>query len=84
MIKWTDLSEYTVEELTALHKSIDTELNKREEEDKRNCIIAMNTLMDKFAKWHNGIAFNNWRKEFNDIYMKEIKDYKNGDKFGRM
>lgn len=66
------MSEYTVEELTALHKSIDTELKKREEEDKRNCIIAMNTLMDKFAKWHNGIAFNNWRKEFNDIYKRDI------------
>lgn len=72
MVKWTDLSEYTVEELTALHKSIDTELRKREEEDKRNCIIAMNTLMNKFAKWHNGIAFNNWRKEFNDIYKRDI------------
>ena len=72
MVKWTDLSEYTVEELTALHKSIDTELKEREEEDKRNCIIAMNTLMDKFAKWHNGIAFNNWRKEFNDIYKRYI------------
>lgn len=72
MVKWTDLSEYTVEELNALHKSIDTELKKREEEDKRNCIIAMNTLMDKFAKWHNGIAFNNWRKEFNDIYKRDI------------
>ena len=72
MIACIDLDEYTVEELTELYKSIDTELKKREEEDKRNCIIAMNTLMDKFAKWHNGIAFNNWRKEFNDIYKRDI------------
>ena len=72
MIACIDLDEYTVEELTELYKSIDIELKKREEEDKRNCIIAMNTLMDKFAKWHNGIAFNNWRKEFNDIYKRDI------------
>ena len=38
MIKWTDLSEYTVEELTALHKSIDTELKKRKEKKKINVI----------------------------------------------
>ena len=67
-----DLSEYTVEELTELYKNTEEELKKREEEDKRNCIIAMNTLIDKFAKWCNSVAFNNWRKEFNDIYMKEI------------
>lgn len=72
MVKWTNLSEYTVEELTALHKSIETELKKREEEDKWNCIIEMNALIDKFAKWHNSIAFNNWRKEFNDIYARDI------------
>lgn len=72
MMACIDLSEYTVEELTELRKNIEKELRRREEEDKRNCIIAMNTLMDKFAKWHNGIAFNNWRKEFNDIYKRDI------------
>ena len=72
MVKWTDLSEYTVEELTALHKSIEAELKKREEEDKWNCIIEMNALIDKFAKWNNSVAFNNWRKEFNDIYARDI------------
>lgn len=72
MMACIDLSEYTVEELTELRKNIEKELRRREEEDKRNCIIAMNTLMDKFAKWYNGIAFNNWRKEFNDIYKRDI------------
>ena len=59
-----DLSEYTVEELTELYKNTEEELKKREEEDKRNCIIAMNTLIDKFAKWCNSVEFNNWRKEW--------------------
>ena len=72
MIACIDLSEYTVEELTELHESIETELKKREEEDKWNCIIEMNALIDKFAKWYNSVAFNNWRKEFHDIYMKDI------------
>ena len=32
----------------------------------------MNTLINKFAKWCDSVAFNNWRKEFNDIYARDI------------
>ena len=72
MVECEGFHKYSIEELTELHKSIETELKKREEEDKWNCIIEMNALIDKFAKWHNSVAFNNWRKEFNDIYARDI------------
>lgn len=74
MVECEGFHKYSIEELTALHKSIEAELKKREEEDKWNCIIEMNALIDKFAKWHNSVAFNNWRKEFNDIYARDITE----------
>ena len=72
MVECEGFHKYSIEELTQLYKNTEEELKKREDEDKRNCIIAMNTLIDKFAKWCNSVEFNNWRKEFNNIYMRYI------------
>lgn len=67
MMACIDLSEYTVEELTELYKNIEKELKKREEEDTRNCLVAMSKLICKLSKFCDNPAFEAWADDFDNV-----------------